>query len=213
LCGGVVGTQRLEGVADELEADRVLGAGWKKIDDAAANAKLAGLVDRILPGVAGGSEQVAQIRRRDLHAFTDRQRGRLNVLRRADARQQGCGRRHDNPGSALSEGVQRSRPRRCDFEVRGETAIRVHFVRGEGKDCVLDVRVGQPFGRGKEEARVCCRALDVGIGRHDQQHAIAGRRSRNEHRLRGRRQARDPLRRHTHACSAECLFQQRPKSE
>ena len=43
---GVVGPDRLDRVADELEPDRTLGAGRVEIDHAAAHAELARLVDR-----------------------------------------------------------------------------------------------------------------------------------------------------------------------
>ena len=80
----VVGADRLDRVADELEPDGSRGAGRIEVDDAAADAELAVLVDRILARVAGLGEQIAEVDRRDVVP------GRK---RRATASQQPIGRR------------------------------------------------------------------------------------------------------------------------
>ena len=69
----IVGAQRLDGVADELEADRLSRAGGIEVHDAAADAELAGLVGRILAGVAGLRQPIAKIDRRHLVARTQRE--------------------------------------------------------------------------------------------------------------------------------------------
>src|SRR4029450_9736090 len=58
---GIVGADRLDGVADELEADRPFGARGVEINDAAADAELARLVNRVLSRVAGRREQIAEV--------------------------------------------------------------------------------------------------------------------------------------------------------
>ena len=70
----IVGANGLDRVADELETNRLPGAGGKEVDDAAAHAELAVLVDRILSRVAGGREQVSEIGRRNVVARRQRQR-------------------------------------------------------------------------------------------------------------------------------------------
>ena len=59
----VVGADRLDRVAHELEPERLARARREEVDHAAANAELARLVDRVLPRIAGGCEQVAEIDR------------------------------------------------------------------------------------------------------------------------------------------------------
>ena len=61
----VVGPDRLDRVADEFQADGLARAGGIEVDDPAAHAELAGLVHRILAGIAGARQQVAEVDRRD----------------------------------------------------------------------------------------------------------------------------------------------------
>ena len=56
----------LDGVADELEPDRLRFAGRKDVEDAAADGELAVLVGRIFAGEAGIDQQLAEIGRRDV---------------------------------------------------------------------------------------------------------------------------------------------------
>ncbi len=72
LCRRVVGANRFDGVADELEPNRLVGAGWIEIHDAAAHAELAGFVDWILARIAGLREEVGERRRRDVLARRQR---------------------------------------------------------------------------------------------------------------------------------------------
>ena len=62
----VVGAQRFDRVADELEPDRLRLAGGKHVDDAAADRELAVLVGRILAREAGVDQQLGEIDRRDV---------------------------------------------------------------------------------------------------------------------------------------------------
>ena len=75
-------------VADELDANRIVGAGRKPVDDAAADAELAVLVYRILAREAGIGEQVAKDDRIEVHARLQLDGGRLEIVRRAQTRQQ-----------------------------------------------------------------------------------------------------------------------------
>ena len=90
LIGGAGGTlrrriepaQRLDHVADELEADRLGIAGRKDVDDAAADREGAVLVDGIFASEAGVDEQVGQRLRIDLRAGSDFERRAQQSLRR-----------------------------------------------------------------------------------------------------------------------------------
>src|SRR5262249_58225750 len=61
LCRRIVSTERLDRVADELEADGLGFAGRKDIDDAAADREFALLVSRVFARKAGVNEQVGEI--------------------------------------------------------------------------------------------------------------------------------------------------------
>ena len=79
----IVGAQRFDRVADELEPDRMRLAGGKDVDDAAADRELAVLVGRILAREAGVDQQLGQIGRRDVLAGPQVDRRRQQPLRRA----------------------------------------------------------------------------------------------------------------------------------
>ncbi len=128
LCRRVVGPDRLDRVAHELEPDRSLGTGRIEVDDPAADAELARLVDRILPGVTGGREQIGEIGRGDVESRRDDQRGRLEPLRRGEPGQQRGGGGDDDPGGAGGQRVEGARAGRGDVEVRRHAAIRIHLV-------------------------------------------------------------------------------------
>ena len=78
LCCRVEAAQRLDHVADELDADR-FGIGRRKhVDDAAADGERAVLVDRILAREAGIDQQVGQGVRLDLGAGPNLDRRRAS---------------------------------------------------------------------------------------------------------------------------------------
>ncbi len=158
---GIVGADRLDGVADELEADRLPGAGRVEVDHAAAHAELSGLVHRILPRVAGGGEKVAEIDRGDLLTGHEGQRCRLQMLRRADARQQAGGGSNDDPRRPGRQRMQRACARRSDVHVGREPAIGIDFVRRKGEHRSFSIGVRQTFERGDEEPHIAGHALDV----------------------------------------------------
>ena len=63
LCARVVGADRFDRVANELEPDRLRLACRIHVDNAAADRELAMLVCRILAAEAGVDQQIAQIGR------------------------------------------------------------------------------------------------------------------------------------------------------
>ena len=78
---GVVRADRFDRVADELEPDRLARAGGEEVHHAAAHAELAGFVDRILPRIAGGGEQIAQVGRGDLLSGVECERDCRQAIR------------------------------------------------------------------------------------------------------------------------------------
>jgi hypothetical protein len=52
--------------------------------------------------------------------------------------------------------------------MRGEPAIRIDLVRGKRENDPLDFSIRQAFEGGEEEPRVEHRALDVAVGRNDE---------------------------------------------
>ena len=114
---GIEASQALDGVADELDADR-LGVGrGKHVDDAAADGEGAVLVDRIFAGEAGIHEQVRQSLRLDLRAGAKLDRGAQQALLRTHARQQRRRRGDDQPrrsaAAAWSARARAAATRKC----------------------------------------------------------------------------------------------------
>ena len=128
LVGGIVGAKRFNRIADELQPDRVRLAGGKDIDDTAPDGELAMLVGRVFAGEAGIDEQLRQIGGRNVDPWLQLERGGDELLRRADARQQSGGRGNDDARAAVSESVERARPRRGNAHVRRHAAVGIHLV-------------------------------------------------------------------------------------
>ena len=132
-------------------------AGGIEVDDAAADAELAGLVDGILARVAGGDQQIAEIDGRDLLAGRQRQRHARPAASGGLTRGSSAAAEATiNGGRVRSrERVQRPRARRGDVEVRREPAVRDRpRATGNGRTTRSTSASGQAFERGEEEARV-----------------------------------------------------------
>ena len=134
LRGRVVGTDRLDRVADELETNGLGRAGRVEVHDTTADAELAGLVDGILPGVAGLGEELGKHGRRDLLTGRQGHGGAHEPRGRREAREQRRRRHDQQPGRARRHAVQRAGSGRGDVEMRFQAPIRIDFVRGEGQD-------------------------------------------------------------------------------
>ena len=93
----IVGAQRLDRVADELEPDRLRVARRVDIENAAADREFAVLVSRVLAGKAGFDEQLAEVGRCDVLVRTQVDGCIQQTRRRADARKEGRRRRHHHP--------------------------------------------------------------------------------------------------------------------
>ena len=83
LRGRVESAERLDRVADELDADWLFVAWREDIDDAAANTELAVLVDGVLSRIAGGDQLRGEVLRLDIDAGPQIDR-RLRQLLGAD---------------------------------------------------------------------------------------------------------------------------------
>ncbi len=93
----------LDGVADELEADRQAVAGREDVGDAAANRELAVLIDRILARESGPHQDVGQFHRVDVVARLElerRRHQRAGIRQPGQERGGGC---DDDPGLAGGE--------------------------------------------------------------------------------------------------------------
>ena len=187
LRAGVVRAERLDRVADELEAHRVSGAGRENVQDAATARELTVFVGRILAAEAGIDEQVGQIVRRDVLSRLQVDRRLQNTRRRADTRQQRRRRRDDDASRAARQRVQRHRPDRRDADVRRHPAIGIDLVRRHRQDRAVDGRRRQSLERRQEEPDIRDRGVQVAVARHDVQHDAVGQRvgrRRDEQRLR-----------------------------
>ena len=187
----IVGAQRLDRVADELEPHRVRFAGGKHVGDAAADREFPLLVGRIFAREAGVHQQLGEIDRRDVLSRLQGQRRRQHAVGGRDARQHGGGRGDHDARGALRDRVQRARPHRRDADVGRQAAIRIDFVRRKGQDRALNRRRRQPFERREEKRHVRAGFLEIAVARHDVEHdavrlRVGGR--GHEQRFRGRGQ-------------------------
>jgi hypothetical protein len=82
----VVGAQRLDGVADELEPNRVRFAGREDVDDSSPDSELAVLVRRVFAGESRIDEQLREIGGRDVLARLQLERRAEQPIGRCDAR-------------------------------------------------------------------------------------------------------------------------------
>ena len=128
---GIVGSERFDRVADELEPDRPGIAGGIDVHDAAADRELAVLVRRIFAAEPGIDEKLAEIGRGDVLIRPQIDRGAQHARRAADARQQRRGRRDDDSARAARQGVEGPGACRGDADVRRHPAVRVDFMGGE----------------------------------------------------------------------------------
>ena len=75
----VVPANRLDGFADELDANRIVGAGRKIVDDAATNTELAVLIDRIFARESGVGQKIPQHNWIEIHPVLQLDRGSLEI--------------------------------------------------------------------------------------------------------------------------------------
>ena len=209
----IVGTNRLDRVADEFQTDGLLRTGRKEVDHTTAHAELARFVDRILTGVAGRGEQIGKVCGRDVLTRNEVRSGRRDSTGCADFRQQGGTRRDHQTRSSRGQRMQSARAGGSDLEMRGESPVRIDFVRREGQHDPLDVSVGEPLERGEEESGVARRALDVRVRRNDQDRDVPRSCGGREHRRCRRVEAGDGRLRHTHSQLARGRFQDRSKRQ
>ena len=189
---GVVPPDGLDGVADELDADRLCGSGGKYVEDTAAHAELAVLIDRILMGEPRLGKQIGERPGGDVVTGSKLARDPLDFVWPRHPGQQGNGGRDDDPGRAGGRAVKRARAGRRDVEVRREAAVRVHFLGRERQDTRRGRLGRNPLDRAEKQPHVRDQLLDVGIGRHhrdDRPSRVGVREAGERERLRRRREA------------------------
>src|SRR5690606_1379386 len=113
---------RLDGVADELEARRLGIGGGKHVEHTASARELAGLVDRIRRREARFGQSGRELGRIDLRPWMKIERGAQHQLWRTDARQERSRGRYYDACGARCQRVQYAGTRRDDVEVRGHAA-------------------------------------------------------------------------------------------
>jgi hypothetical protein len=137
----VVGADRFDRVADELQPDRVRGARRKDVHDPATDRELAVFVGWVFAGEPGIDEQVGEIGRCDVLPGSEVERRRQESQGSGHTRQERRRRRHHDPRCPARDRVQGSCADRRDADVRRQPAIRIDFVRREGQN--------PRFGRGR----------------------------------------------------------------
>ncbi len=167
---GVVAAQRLDGVAEELDAHRVRLARREDVDQTAADAELAVLVDGIGAGEAGVDQATRQGGQVEVDVRPQRDPGVTHPADAADAGGDGGDRGHDDAGRPRRQGVQCPRPGGGHVEVRRDLAIRIDLEGRTRQHDALGVGRAPALQRRGEEADVVDQRLDVAIGRHDDEH-------------------------------------------
>ncbi len=125
LRGGIEASQRLDHVANELDAHGLGVARGEDVHDPAAYGEGAVLIHRVFTREPGVDEQIGEVEWFDLRTRLDRDRRAQQAFRRTDAgKQRGRG-RDDQARAAGGRGMERPRTGRRDAEVRGHAAIRV----------------------------------------------------------------------------------------
>ena len=157
----VVPPDRLDVVADELDANRVVGAGREPVDDAAADAELAVLVDRILAREAGVGEQIAEHDRIEIHSGLQLDGGGLEAVRGAQPRQQR--RAEAMTTRAVPLAIACSAPARADATPKCGAILRygIDLQRGKRLDRFVERGRRRTLERGHEESRVGGEAVDI----------------------------------------------------
>ena len=190
----IVPADRLDGVANKLDPNRIVRTGGKIIDDAAANAELAVLVDGILAREAGVGEQVAERDRIEIHPVLELDGRGFEIAGRAEPRQERGRRGHDDRARVRSRCACSARgARRGDTEMGRDVAVRVDLQGRERLDGILERGGRGAFERGHEESGVDAELIDVLVARHDDDDTALLRWldcAATYKRLRGRRQAR-----------------------
>ena len=174
----VVGADRFDGVADELEPDRLLCAGRKEVDDAAADAELA---RTRRPDPAACSRRSASRSPRSIGEISWPGASVTDVRRRAVGRADAAAAAPaaDAITSRALPGrkrVQRPRARRRDVEVRRQAAVRIDLVRREAAaPRARPRRRTEPSSAARKNRASACHPLDVGVSRDDHQHRSRAR--------------------------------------
>ena len=151
-----------------------VGAGRIEVDDAAADAELAGLVDGILARIAGGGEPLAEIAVGEISwPGADVKRGAHEPIGRRCSRGSSAGADAiDEPRGARRVSACRARARadamsRCGARPRyGSTSCD-----GNGSTARSASASDSPSSAARKNRASAVMLLDVGVGRHDQQRA------------------------------------------
>ncbi len=164
---------RLDQVADELDADRPDLVGGIDVEDAAAHAVLTVVVDRILTVVSRLGEQRRQRQRIDLRSGAHAERTRDQDRRRRQALQECRRRADDDSGRSGRHRQQRSRPCRADAHVRRQRPVGIGVQRWKRQHQAGQGDVADALDRAEEETDVGDGDVDGRVGGHDvEQHAV-----------------------------------------
>ncbi len=168
--------ERLDLVVDEVDAVGERAAHRKEIDQAAADAVLAGRDDLGHVAVAGGRELGAQAHPVEAGALLDEERVAGEVRRRRDALQGGR-RRHDRDVAVTGgDAVERRQPLRDEIVVRREAVVGQRLPVGQERDALV----------GREPRDLVAQALRLERGRADDRKRSAQRRQACERERVGR---------------------------
>ena len=177
---GVVATNRFD--VSPMNSSRTgwLSAGREDIDHAAADAELAVLVHRVLAAEAAVDEPIGERRAaRSRCPARSSSAGLQQPRRRGQPRQQGASpRRRRSSRCRWPARAARGRgPTRRRGAARARGTDRLPATGTAGRPARRR-RIRQAFERGQEEPHVAGHLLDVGVGRHDEEHSSAEDRRR-----------------------------------
>ncbi len=169
---GVEAAQALHGVAEELDAHRLLAVRGEDVEDAAAASHLAGRGDRVLPRVAALVERLEEDLGRHLVAHAQAHHARLEQVR-GEARAEEARRRGDE-GAGAPGLEERRRPPRRGVGMAGQAAEGGRSRRGQRQHGARETRLGGQC------PQVLRRLLHVALAGHHHEEGRLGEEERDE---------------------------------
>ena len=131
---GIERTQRFDQIAEQLDANRLVGRWGKQVDDSAATRDLSGCADGVDAAIAQLDRLEHELVGRERGVLADRPEPRVPFRGRRQRIQQRAGRNQQQIDLAERQALQHQNPVTNDFRVRRKTAVRIGVQRRQRGD-------------------------------------------------------------------------------